>query len=132
MAAPQNSLLSRMRTARAPASNSSRSLATTSEASSRSLNTSQAHISQGLSPTSNVALFLTNLRLLDLDLLPDWPDIAALTFTNLDPAHGQKKRIQCVEWALYRLFGLWDPDETQNVRVQATLSCDVSELTCPP
>ncbi|KAI1444209.1 HAUS augmin-like complex subunit 6 N-terminus-domain-containing protein [Annulohypoxylon stygium] len=64
--------------------------------------------------TSNVALFLTNLRLLDLDLEPDWPGITVATFSAKDAASGQKKRIQCVEWALYQLFTLWDPDETQN------------------
>ncbi|KAK3306763.1 HAUS augmin-like complex subunit 6 N-terminus-domain-containing protein [Chaetomium strumarium] len=68
------------------------------------------------SPTapSNISLFLTNLRLLDLDLRPDWPDINALTFSTKDAAQGQKKRIQSVEWALYHLFVLWDPDEARN------------------
>lgn len=65
---------------------------------------------------SNVSVLLTNLRLLDLDLLPDWPHINALTLSNKDAAQGQKKRIQCVEWALYQLFALWDPQETRNVR----------------
>ncbi|KAI1142038.1 HAUS augmin-like complex subunit 6 N-terminus-domain-containing protein [Hypoxylon sp. FL0543] len=64
--------------------------------------------------TSNVALFLTNLRLLDLDLEPDWPGITLATFSAKDAAGGQKKRIQSVEWALYQLFTLWDYDETQN------------------
>ncbi|KAI6587010.1 hypothetical protein MCOR06_006543 [Pyricularia oryzae] len=64
--------------------------------------------------SSNVSLFLTNLRLLDLDSLPDWPDINPLTFTNRDLAQGQKKRIQSVEWALYQLFDLWDAEETRN------------------
>ncbi|OTA95465.1 hypothetical protein M434DRAFT_393705 [Hypoxylon sp. CO27-5] len=64
--------------------------------------------------TSNVALFLTNLRLLDLDLEPDWPGITLATFSAKDAAGGQKKRIQCTEWALYQLFTLWDYDETQN------------------
>ncbi|EGS21679.1 uncharacterized protein CTHT_0035450 [Thermochaetoides thermophila DSM 1495] len=63
---------------------------------------------------SNVALFLTNLRLLDLDLLPDWPDISVETFSGKDAVQGQKKRIQAVEWALYQLFALWDPEETRN------------------
>ncbi|KAK3379148.1 HAUS augmin-like complex subunit 6 N-terminus-domain-containing protein [Lasiosphaeria ovina] len=63
---------------------------------------------------SNVSLFLTNLRLLDLDLHPDWPGISALTFSTKDVAQGQKKRIQCIEWALYFLFTLWDPDEARN------------------
>ncbi|KAF3768138.1 hypothetical protein M406DRAFT_229560, partial [Cryphonectria parasitica EP155] len=63
----------------------------------------------------NVSLFLTNLHLLDLDLLPDWPDINASTFISTkDAAQGQKKRIQCVEWALYQLFVFWDPDEARN------------------
>jgi hypothetical protein len=68
---------------------------------------------------SNITLFLTNLRLLDLDLRDDWPHITALTFSTKDSQQNQKKRIQCVEWALYRLFALWDPEETQNVFPQA-------------
>lgn len=108
MSATQNALLSRTRSARVPTgANSSRSLAPTS------LGGSQTHTT----PTaSNISLFLTNLRLLNLDHLPDWPDINALTFTNKDVAQGQKKRIQSVEWALYQLFTLWDPDEAQDVR----------------
>ncbi|KAI1133720.1 HAUS augmin-like complex subunit 6 N-terminus-domain-containing protein [Nemania abortiva] len=64
--------------------------------------------------TSNVLLFLTNSRLLDLDLQPDWPDITPTTFSAKDAAGGQKKRIQCVEWALYQLFSLWDHNDAQN------------------
>jgi hypothetical protein len=64
-----------------------------------------------------VSLFLTNLRLLDLHLRPDWPDINPLTFSAKDAAQGQKKRIQCVEWALYQLFCLWEPEEARNVRL---------------
>ncbi|OTB00376.1 hypothetical protein M426DRAFT_237147 [Hypoxylon sp. CI-4A] len=66
------------------------------------------------SSTSNVALFLTNLRLLDLDLEPDWPGLSPATFSAKDAAAGQKKRIQCVEWALYQLFTIWDYDDAQN------------------
>ncbi|KAK3898670.1 HAUS augmin-like complex subunit 6 N-terminus-domain-containing protein [Staphylotrichum tortipilum] len=70
------------------------------------------------SPTgpSNLSLFLTNLRLLDLDQRPDWPDITPHTFTTStrDAAGGgQKKRVQSVEWALYHLFRLYDPEETR-------------------
>ncbi|KAI1386071.1 HAUS augmin-like complex subunit 6 N-terminus-domain-containing protein [Hypoxylon trugodes] len=64
--------------------------------------------------TLNVSLFLTNLRLLDLDHESDWPGITLATFSTKDAAGGQKKRIQCVEWALYQLFTLWDHDEAQN------------------
>ncbi|GKT93576.1 hypothetical protein Ct61P_11426 [Colletotrichum tofieldiae] len=60
--------------------------------------------------TTNVSLFLTNLRLLDFPSYPDWPDFDAQTFSV------QKKRIHCVEWTLYQLFVLWDPEEARNVR----------------
>ncbi|RDL38899.1 Uncharacterized protein BP5553_03239 [Venustampulla echinocandica] len=63
---------------------------------------------------SNIALFLTNLRLLDLDLRGDWPNITDRTFSTKDAQQNQKKRIHCVEWALCQLFELWDPEETQN------------------
>ncbi|KAK8059092.1 hypothetical protein PG996_009022 [Apiospora saccharicola] len=66
------------------------------------------------STTSSRTLFLTNLRLLDLDQEEDWPDITPATFSSKDPVGGQKKRIQAVEWALYQLFNLWDPEETLN------------------
>lgn len=65
---------------------------------------------------SALSMFLTNLRLLDLDLRPDWPGIRPETFvTGGSSAQGQKKRVQCVEWALYQLFALWDPEETRKV-----------------
>jgi hypothetical protein len=51
------------------------------------------------------SLFLTNLRLLDLDLLPDWPSITPFTFSNVDA----RARIKGVEWSLYQLFRLLDP-----------------------
>ncbi|KAL1632911.1 hypothetical protein SLS56_003196 [Neofusicoccum ribis] len=62
---------------------------------------------------SSTALFVTNLRLLDFDLYADWPEIAVHTFATRDAQQNQKKRIQCTEWALFRLFELWDPDETR-------------------
>lgn len=67
-----------------------------------------------ISAISNLSLFLTNLRLLNFDLRPDWPDINALTFSTKDAAQSQKKRVQCVEWALYHLFELWDREEARN------------------
>src|SRR5208282_4344260 len=70
--------------------------------------------SQATAGPSNISLFLTNLRLLDLDLQHDWPGITFLTFSTKDAQQNQKKRIQCVEWALYHLFALWDPEETRN------------------
>lgn len=65
-------------------------------------------------PVSDVKLFVTNLRLVDLDLRDDWPEITVQTFSakNAD----QKQRISGTEWALFRLFELWDPDETAQVQ----------------
>ncbi|KAK8091323.1 hypothetical protein PG994_000828 [Apiospora phragmitis] len=76
--------------------------------------TTAAHNAQLPSTVSSRTLFLTNLRLLDLDQEEDWPDITPATFSAKDAAGGQKKRIHAVEWALYQLFNLWDPEETQN------------------
>ncbi|KAL2875699.1 hypothetical protein SGCOL_009010 [Colletotrichum sp. CLE4] len=67
-----------------------------------------ASISTSTAPTTNASLFLTNLRLLDFPSFPDWPDFDAQTFSV------QKRRIHCVEWTLYQLFVLWDPEETRN------------------
>lgn len=67
-------------------------------------------------PASDVRLFVTNLRLLDFDLRDDWPNITTQTFSakNAD----QKQRIGGTEWALFRLFEIWDPTETAQVRVK--------------
>jgi len=70
-----------------------------------------------LNGPSNVQLFLTNLKLLDLDLRDDWPGMGVITFSTKDSQQNQKKRVQAVEWALFQLFTLWDPEETQNVRI---------------
>jgi hypothetical protein len=66
-----------------------------------------------LIPVSDVRLFVTNLRLLDFDLRPDWPGITIQTFSakNAD----QRQRIGGTEWALFRLFEIWDPSETAQV-----------------
>ncbi|KAF1960742.1 hypothetical protein CC80DRAFT_590093 [Byssothecium circinans] len=63
-----------------------------------------------LLPPSDIKLFVTNLRLLDLDLRNDWPGITVQTFSarNAD----QKQRIGAAEWSLFRLFEIWDPVET--------------------
>ncbi|KAF5537712.1 hypothetical protein FMEXI_9699 [Fusarium mexicanum] len=61
-----------------------------------------------------LSIFLTNLNLLDLDQHEDWPGIKAQTFASGgSSAQGLKKRVHCVEWALFQLFALWDPDETK-------------------
>ncbi|KAL9002918.1 MAG: hypothetical protein Q9188_004191 [Gyalolechia gomerana] len=68
-------------------------------------------------PTQNsspVSVFLTNLRLLDFDYVEDWPAIAANLFVAKNARANQKQRIRCVEWALYRLFELWNSKDTKN------------------
>jgi len=51
-----------------------------------------------------VSLFVTNLRLLNLDLQLDWPDISVSSFCNNDA----RTRIRCTEFALFHLFRLYD------------------------
>ncbi|KAI0150374.1 hypothetical protein GGR57DRAFT_194128 [Xylariaceae sp. FL1272] len=112
MAAVQsNSSLLRTRSLRAPAKPAALTAPTAALHSSQSQRSTSLQVA---TCTSNVVLFLTNLRLLDLDLDPEWPDITATTFSAKDALGGQKRRIHCVEWALYRLFDLWDHAETQN------------------
>jgi hypothetical protein len=60
-------------------------------------------------------LFVSNLRLLDFDRRPDWPAIDPRAFSAKDAQQNQKHRIRCVEWALYRLFEIWEPEETRDV-----------------
>ncbi|KAK5167044.1 uncharacterized protein LTR77_007773 [Saxophila tyrrhenica] len=87
---------------------------------------------------STVSLFLTNLRLLDLDLNPEWPNITVSSFSNQDA----RTRIKCTEYALYQLFRLYDPATTadklqpffppleplQSVNLRAALFRCLSEL----
>jgi hypothetical protein len=90
---------------------------------SRPLSISSAQtLSPAAPPKHNPAeIFVTNLRLLDLDQRPDWPAIEPRTFSTKDAQQNQKHRIRCVEWALYRLFEIWDPEEARDVR----------DITCP-
>src|ERR1700760_2100530 len=78
-------------------------------------------------------LFLTNLRLLDLDNRSDWPNISSKTFSSKDTLNqNQKARIRCSEWALYRLFELWDPEETRDVRLRGNPISRGKPATTPP
>ncbi|KAG5935708.1 hypothetical protein E4U60_002990 [Claviceps pazoutovae] len=77
-------------------------------------NAEDSHAAAGfLAAPPPLSVFLTNLRLLDLDLLPDWPDITISTFSTTG-VQGQKRRVQCVEWVLFKLFEIWDPEETRS------------------
>ncbi|KAH4107406.1 hypothetical protein HBI56_148640 [Parastagonospora nodorum] len=93
-------------------SQSSTATNTTTHGISRSLSVKTNAKPQPLnpSPAQDVRIFVSNLRLLDLDLKGDWPGISVQTFSakNAD----QRQRIGGTEWALFRLFEIWDPDET--------------------
>ena len=60
----------------------------------------------------SISTFLTNISLLNFDRKPDWPGIERRVLVGKD----QKIRVRCVEWVLYQLFSIWDPEETNNVR----------------
>ncbi|KAL8921372.1 MAG: hypothetical protein Q9172_004065 [Xanthocarpia lactea] len=62
--------------------------------------------------SSTISTFITHLRLLDLDQLEDWPVATERLFAAKHARENRKQRIYCVEWALYRLFKIWDPKET--------------------
>ncbi|OJD28275.1 hypothetical protein ACJ73_00327 [Blastomyces percursus] len=62
--------------------------------------------------SSNITIFVRNLRLLLLDQLPDWPNITVRSFAGAQP--NLRQRIKAVEWSLYQLFMIWDPEATQN------------------
>jgi hypothetical protein len=61
-----------------------------------------------------VVVFLRNLSLLQLDELPDRPDLSTRIFAG--GQHTLRQRVKGVEWALYHLFVIWDPEGTRNVR----------------
>lgn len=62
---------------------------------------------------SHLAIFIRNLKLLHLDQREDWPGI---TIRALSPSsQNQRQRIRLIEWALYYLFTIWDPEAAQNV-----------------
>lgn len=98
-------------------SNTSAGAGTTTNGLARNLSikttTKQPQFSSPL-PFSDIKHFVTNLRLIDLDLRPDWPGIIVQTFSSKNA--DQKQRIGGVEWALFRLFEIWDPKETSQVR----------------
>jgi HAUS augmin-like complex subunit 6 N-terminus len=67
---------------------------------------------------SNVVTFVRCLRLLDLDLLDDWPGVHEQLFSIKGAQQNLQQRLKCVEWSLYRLFDIWDPTYTKDVRCE--------------
>jgi len=67
------------------------------------------------SAPSQLTVFIRNLKLLQLDQREDWPDI---TLRSLSPSsQNQRQRIRLIEWALYYLCTIWDPESARNVRI---------------
>ncbi|KAE8387539.1 HAUS augmin-like complex subunit 6 N-terminus-domain-containing protein [Aspergillus alliaceus] len=63
-------------------------------------------------PQPPLAVFVRNLQLLQLDYHDDWPGI---TVRSLSPSsQNQRQRVKAVEWALYRLVALWDPETARD------------------
>ncbi|KAL4910174.1 hypothetical protein BDW74DRAFT_173636 [Aspergillus multicolor] len=63
-------------------------------------------------PQSSHTVLIRNLQLLELDRLEDWPGI---TLRTLSPSsQNQRQRIKAVEWILYRLVALWDPETARD------------------
>jgi hypothetical protein len=71
------------------------------------------------SAPSHLTVFVRNLKLLQLDQRKDWPDI---TLRSLSPSsQNQRQRVRLVEWALYYLCTIWDPENAQNVRYRSDI-----------
>lgn len=63
--------------------------------------------------SSHITVFIRNLKLLQLDQQDDWPNI---NLRSLSPSsQNQRQRVKAVEWALYHLFAIWDPEGAQDV-----------------
>ncbi|KAJ5319923.1 hypothetical protein PENANT_c040G04580 [Penicillium antarcticum] len=61
---------------------------------------------------SHQDVFIRNLKLLQLDQREDWPNISIRALSA--SSQNQRQRVRLVEWALYYLFAIWDPEGTQN------------------
>lgn len=69
-------------------------------------------------PQPPVAVFVRNLQLLQLDSRDDWPGI---TVRSLSPSsQNQRQRVKAIEWALYQLVALWDPETARDVCALST------------
>ncbi|CEJ53837.1 hypothetical protein PMG11_00177 [Penicillium brasilianum] len=61
---------------------------------------------------SHLAIFIRNLKLLQIDQRDDWPGI---NLRALSPSsQNQRQRTRLVEWSLYYLFTIWDPEVAHN------------------
>ncbi|KAL4742338.1 HAUS augmin-like complex subunit 6 N-terminus-domain-containing protein [Aspergillus similis] len=63
-------------------------------------------------PQSFHTVLIRNLQLLELDQLEDWPGITLRTL--LPTSQNQRQRIKAIEWILFRLVALWDPETARD------------------
>jgi hypothetical protein len=68
---------------------------------------------------SHLEVFIRNLTLLQLDQREDWPGISLRTLAPT--SQNQRQRIRLIEWALYHLYTIWDPEGAQNVQFNCYL-----------
>ncbi|KAJ5753497.1 uncharacterized protein N7511_007650 [Penicillium nucicola] len=61
---------------------------------------------------SHQDVFVRNLKLLRLDQREDWPNISIRALSA--SSQNQRQRIRLIEWGLYYLFVIWDPEGAQN------------------
>ncbi|KAJ5923960.1 hypothetical protein N7466_008147 [Penicillium verhagenii] len=61
---------------------------------------------------SHLTVFIRNLKLLNLDQRDDWPEITLRSLSS--SSANQRQRTRLVEWALYYLFTIWDPEGARN------------------
>lgn len=64
-------------------------------------------------PQSFHTVLIRNLQLLELDQLEDWPGITPRTL--LPTSQNQRQRVKAIEWILFRLVALWDPETARDV-----------------
>ncbi|KAF9242194.1 hypothetical protein DTO006G1_6465 [Penicillium roqueforti] len=61
---------------------------------------------------SHLDVFIRSLKLLHLDQREDWPGISLPTLSPTP--QNQRNRIRLIEWALYHLYAIWDPESAHN------------------
>lgn len=64
---------------------------------------------------SHLDAFIRNLKLLHLDQREDWPGLSLRTLSAT--AQNQRQRIRLIEWALYHLYAIWDPEGAHHVNL---------------
>ncbi|KAI1618881.1 HAUS augmin-like complex subunit 6 N-terminus-domain-containing protein [Exophiala viscosa] len=66
-------------------------------------------------PRDHIALFVRTLHLLDLDRLPDFPNITEYTLrVSAKASSNLQQRVKSIEWSLYRLYEVYDPADTRS------------------